>query len=84
MAFSGIERNLLTPPTSMYSKTEGSVYNSFELYRIESKTRFYELYQDFGCVVVLRIAKESFVLLQIEAAIITAYGKHVKAKTDYI
>lgn len=48
-----------------------------------SKSYFYELYQDYVCGAVLRIARELFALLPIEMAIITATGSLLNTKTGY-
>jgi hypothetical protein len=48
------------------------------------KTRFYELYQDFTCGSVLRIARELFALLPIEKTIITAMGKLLNSATGHL
>lgn len=49
-----------------------------------SKSYFYELYQDYVCGAVLRIARELFALLPIDMAIITATGSLLNTKTGYI
>ena len=48
------------------------------------KSKFYEIYQDYICGCVLRIAREIFALLPIELAIITAVGKILNTKTGYL
>lgn len=48
------------------------------------KTRFYELYQDYVCGCVLRIARELFALLPIEMVIITAQGYLLNTKTGHM
>ena len=48
------------------------------------KTRFYEIYQDYVCGAVIRVARELFALLPIEMTIITAIGKILNTKTGYI
>ena len=48
------------------------------------KTKFYEIYQDYVCGCVLRIARELFALLPIEMTVITANGKAVNTKTGYL
>lgn len=45
------------------------------------KTRFYELYQDYVCGVVLRIARELFALLPIDITIVTAFGRLLNTET---
>ena len=47
------------------------------------KTRFYELYQDYVCSVVLRIARELFALLPIDMVIINAIGSILNTQTGY-
>ena len=48
------------------------------------KTRFNELYQDYICGCVLRIAREIFALIPFEITIITAFGKLLNTKTGYL
>ena len=45
------------------------------------KTRFYALYQDYLCGCVLRIARETFVLLPIDMLLVTAVGELLNLKT---
>ena len=47
------------------------------------KTQFYELYQDYICGAVLRIARELFALLPIEMVIITAMSKILDTSTGH-
>ncbi len=49
-----------------------------------TKTRFYELYQDYVCGAVLRVARELFALLPIEVTIVTAVGKLLNTKTGHV
>jgi len=49
-----------------------------------TKTRFYELYQDYVCSSVLRVARELFALLPIEMTIVTAVGELLNTKTGYM
>jgi len=49
-----------------------------------NKTKFNELYQDYVCSCVLRVAREVFALLPIEKAIITAVGELLNTKTGYL
>ena len=49
-----------------------------------TKSRFYELYQDYVCSSALRIARELFALLPIETANVTAVGKLLNTKTGYM
>ncbi len=49
-----------------------------------SKTRFYELYQDYICGGVLRVARELFALLPVEFVIVTAVGELLNTKTGYL
>ena len=48
------------------------------------KGKFLELYQDYVCGCVLRIARELFALLPIEMTIITALGKVLNTKTGHL
>lgn len=48
------------------------------------KGRFYELYQDYVCSCVLRVARELFVLLPIEMAIVNAMGSILNTQTGYM
>lgn len=45
------------------------------------KSKFFELYQDYICGCVLRIARELFALLPIKVAIVTALGDVLNTKT---
>lgn len=49
-----------------------------------SKTRFYELYQDYVCSAILRVAREIFALLPIDMAIVTAVGELLNIKTGHL
>jgi hypothetical protein len=49
-----------------------------------SKAKFYELYQDYVCSCVLRVAREIFALLPLEKAIITAVAELLNTKTGYL
>ena len=49
-----------------------------------NKTKFNELYQDYVCSCVLRVAREVFALLPVEKAIITAVGELLDTKTGYL
>lgn len=46
-----------------------------------TKTKFYELYQDYVCSCVLRVARELFALLPIEIVLITAKGNLLNTST---
>lgn len=48
------------------------------------KTKFYELYQDYACGAVLRVARELFALLPVEIAIVTAVGELLNTKTGHL
>ncbi|MEW5985909.1 MAG: hypothetical protein AB1791_04685 [Chloroflexota bacterium] len=48
------------------------------------KGRFYEVYQDYVCGCVLRIARELFALLPIETTIVTAIGEVLNTQTGHI
>jgi hypothetical protein len=47
-------------------------------------SKFYELYQDYVCGCILRIARELLALLPIEMALINAHGRLVNAKTGHV
>lgn len=49
-----------------------------------SKTKFYELYQDYVCGAVLRVARELMALLPIEMVIISAVGEILNTKTGHL
>ena len=49
-----------------------------------TKSKFYELYQDYVCGCALRIARELFALLPIEMAIINTVGMILNAKTGHM
>jgi hypothetical protein len=46
--------------------------------------QFYELYQDYICGCVLRVAREIFALLPFESVIVTAVGDVVNAQTGHL
>ena len=48
------------------------------------KGRFYELYQDYVCSCVLRVARELFALLPIEMVIVNAMGSILNTQTGYM
>ncbi len=48
------------------------------------KGKFYELYQDYVCSCILRVARETFALLPIEKVYITAVAELLNSKTGYI
>ena len=48
------------------------------------KAKFYELYQDYVCSCVLRVAREIFALLPLEKALITAVAALLNTKTGYL
>jgi hypothetical protein len=49
-----------------------------------SQGQFYDLYQDYICGCVLRVAREIFALLPFEIAIVTAVGDVVNAQTGHL
>jgi len=49
-----------------------------------SKTKFYELYQDYICSATLRVACEMFALLPIETIIITVVSEILNTKTGHL
>jgi hypothetical protein len=48
------------------------------------KTRFYELYQDYVCGCVLRVARELFALLPLKMVIVTALGRILNTQTGHL
>lgn len=48
------------------------------------KGRFYELYQDYVCGCVLRVARELFALLPIEMVMVNAMGSLLNTQTGYM
>jgi len=48
------------------------------------KGLFFELYQDYVCSCILRVVREIFALLPIEAVLINAKGKLLSSKTGHI
>ena len=48
------------------------------------KSKFNELYQDYVCSCILRVARELFALLPIEKISITAEGEMLNSKTGYL
>jgi hypothetical protein len=48
------------------------------------KSQFYELYQDYVCSCILRVARELFLLLPIEMVIIHAIGNLLNSKTGHL
>jgi hypothetical protein len=49
-----------------------------------TRTKFYELYQDYVCSCVLRVARELFALLPTEMAIITAESELLNTQTGHL
>lgn len=49
-----------------------------------TRTKFYELYQDYVCSCVLRVARELFALLPIEMVLITAKGNLLNTSTGFM
>ena len=49
-----------------------------------TKTKFYELYQDYVCGAVLRVARELFALLPVNMVIVTAQGELLNTKTGHL
>lgn len=49
-----------------------------------TKTNFYELYQDYVCSCILRVARELFALLPIEMVLITAKGNLLNTSTGFM
>ena len=48
------------------------------------KGKFYELYQDFVCSCVLRVARELFALLPIEMVLVNCMGNLLNSQTGYM
>jgi hypothetical protein len=48
------------------------------------KTRFYELYQDYICGCVLRVAREVLALLPVQMVIVNALGSLLNTQTGYV
>lgn len=48
-----------------------------------SKTKFFELYQDYVCSAVLRVSRELFALLPINMIVINAIGELLNTSTGY-
>ena len=48
------------------------------------KAKFFELYQDYVCSCVLRVAREIFALLPLEKALITAVAELLNTKTGHL
>ena len=49
-----------------------------------TKSKFYELYQDYVCAAVLRVARELFALLPIEMVLVTAIGSILNTQTGHM
>jgi hypothetical protein len=48
------------------------------------KSRFYEIYQDYVCGCVLRVARELFALLPVQMVIVTALGEILNTQTGHL
>src|SRR5262249_12580602 len=48
------------------------------------KARFYELYQDYVCGCVLRVARELFALLPVKMVIVTALGQILNTQPGHL
>lgn len=48
------------------------------------KAKFFELYQDYVCSCILRVAREIFALLPLEKTLITAVAELLNTKTGYL
>ena len=48
------------------------------------KGAFYELYQDYICSCVIRVARESFALLPVQVALVHAMGNVLNTETGYM
>ncbi len=49
-----------------------------------TKTRFFELYQDYVCSCVLRVGREIFALLPVETIVVTARGEKLNPATGHM
>lgn len=49
-----------------------------------TKSNFYELYQDYVCASILRVARELFALLPIEMVLVTAIGPLLNTQTGHM
>jgi len=80
-----IECNLDVHDEKVIPKEEKSLLKSGKLSVKQIPTsRFYDLYQDYVCGCVLRIARELFALLPIEMALINAHSRLLNTKTGHI
>ena len=48
-----------------------------------TKTRYYELQQDYVCSCILRIARDLFALLPLKTVIIHAYDEQLNTETGH-
>jgi hypothetical protein len=48
-----------------------------------SKTKFFELYQDYVCSAILRVSRELFALLPINMVVVNAIGELLNTSTGY-
>lgn len=80
-----IECNLNVHDEKVIPKEEKSLLKSGKLsVKQIPSSRFYDLYQDYVCGCVLRIARELFTLLPVEMALINARSRLLNTKTGHI
>ena len=80
-----IECNLSVHDEKVVPKEEKSLLKSGKLSVKQIPTsRFYEVYQDYVCGCVLRIARELFALLPLDMALINAHSRLLNTKTGHI
>lgn len=80
-----IVSTLLVHDEKVIPKEEKSLLKSGKLsIKPMPPTRFYELYQDYVCGCVLRIARELFALLPIEMVIVNAISNMINKKTGHM
>jgi hypothetical protein len=80
-----IECNLNVRDEKVIPKEEKSLLKSGKLSAKQIPTsRFYDIYQDYVCGCVLRIARELFALLPVEMVLINAHSRLLNTKTGHI
>jgi phage terminase small subunit len=80
-----IECNLNVRDEKVIPKEEKSLLKSGKLSVKQIPTsRFYDIYQDYVCGCVLRIARELFALLPVEMALINSHSRLLNTKTGNI
>lgn len=77
--------NLQVPDEKIIPKEAKSLLKSGKLsVKQIPQNKYYDLYQDYVCGCVLRIAREAFALLPIEMIIVNAKGNWLSKKTGHI